>query len=484
MSTEETPLLGDQPHSNSCQQNHDVLPSEAIYDRFTPAQKRVILAIVSLTGLVPMFVGSSFIPSIPQISRDLNTTPAAVTLGVSLSVFSSSLSVMFWSGYTSFYGRRPIYLWGMPFTILGSFAVAACTDLSGLLFWRSVQTFGCSAGYALGGATIGDIYRVEERGTAMGTFLAATLLGLAIAPPIGGILAAYWSWRGFQVSLGVWAIIQMLMMFLFFPETAHPGSRGIDKEQGPKRLIIWINPFRCLYFLRSPNVLAITLANTFALLSDYTLLVPLAYTIGARYGISSEALIGMLFLPNGAGNFLGAPFAGRFSDNAVLQAREKRKGVYYPEDRLRAAWLGSLVLSPLSVTLAGFTTTYIDGTVGLVINLICLFANGVGVDMVLTPIGTYTVDIMPSRSAEVMAAISALRSLLIAPASALILPLVDTIGVAATNSISGVLCLVGYLLVWLTIRYGAQMRAYADVGYPDFTARNKLMDDEGDSCRE
>lgn len=63
----------------------------------------------------------------------------------------------------------------MPFTILGSFAVAASGDLNSLLFWRFVQTFGCSGGYAIGAATIGDIYKVEERGTAMGTFLGVSL---------------------------------------------------------------------------------------------------------------------------------------------------------------------------------------------------------------------------------------------------------------------------------------------------------------------
>ncbi|KAF8127212.1 hypothetical protein EV363DRAFT_1585521 [Boletus edulis] len=85
--------------------------------------------------------------------------------------------------------------------------------------------------------------------------------------------------------------------------------------------------------------------------------------------------------------------------------------------------------------------------------------------------GAYTIDIIPSRSAEVMAAVSALRSLLIAPISVLFIPAVETIGVAATNTLTGLLVLVGYFLIWLTIRYGKQMRAYADVGYPNFDAQ-------------
>jgi predicted MFS family arabinose efflux permease len=74
-------------------------------------------------------------------------------------------------------------------------------------------------------------------------------------------LAEYWSWRGFQAALGVWGVIQMLLMTFFLPETAHPGSRGIDKVQGPNKLFVWINPLRCLTFLRSPNIM--TTVRTF-----------------------------------------------------------------------------------------------------------------------------------------------------------------------------------------------------------------------------
>lgn len=63
----------------------------------------------------------------------------------------------------------------MPFAILGSFAVAMSPDINSLLFWRFVQTFGCAGSFAIGAATIGDIYKVEERGTAMGTFTGVSL---------------------------------------------------------------------------------------------------------------------------------------------------------------------------------------------------------------------------------------------------------------------------------------------------------------------
>ncbi|KAF8127199.1 major facilitator superfamily domain-containing protein [Boletus edulis] len=469
MATEESPLLGDQLHPSNA--NSALLPTEDIYDRFSRKEKRVILAIVSLTALVPMFVGGCFIPSIPQISKDLNATPAAVSLGVSLSVLASSVSVMIWSAYSSFYGRRSIYLCGIPIMIIGSFATAVSPDLNSLLFWRFVQTFGCAGGYALGAATIGDIYKVEERGTAMGTFAGAMLIGLATAPPIGGAFAEYLSWRGFQAVLGVCGMLLMLLLALFFPETAHPGSRGIDKAQDPNKLFVWINPLSCLTFLRSPNIMTVTLANTFALISDYALLLPIAYTIGAKYGVKSEGLIGALFIPSGLGNFVGAPISGRISDMVVRRGKKERNGVWVPEDRLRAVWIGQLVLIPISVTLVGLVTTYVDGTIGLVINFICLFTNGVGVNMSLTPMGAYTIDIMPSRSAEVMAAVSALRALLLAPVSVLFIPAIDTIGVAATNALAGLLALIGYFLIWLTMRYGKQMRAYADVGYPNFDAQ-------------
>lgn len=58
--------------------------------------------------------------------------------------------------------------------------------------------------------------------------------------------------------------------------------------------------------------------------------------------------------------------------------RAKRGGVWYPEDRLRGTLVGAL-LCPLSVLGSGLLTQYVPGKVGLTLNLICLFFNGLGV---------------------------------------------------------------------------------------------------------
>ncbi|KAG1867159.1 major facilitator superfamily domain-containing protein [Suillus subalutaceus] len=469
MVSEESPLLAITTH-------------EAIYDRFAPDQKGWIVFLVSFAGFLPMFVSSTFVPSIPQIAKDLDSTHAVVSLTVSLSILASAVGGLVWAAYSSFYGRRSIYLWGMPFVCVGSCGVALSTSLQSLLFWRFVQTFGCAGGMSLGAGVIGDIYKLEERGTAIGIFFGATLLGLAVAPFLGGAATQYWSWRNLHYSIGAWGLVQMLLLYLSFPETSHPGTLGIDKIRRRRWIhITWVNPLRSLWLLRSPNLFAIMLASSLVLMSDFgasilsaqciltssnaVLLVPLAYTIGVRYGITNEAIIGACFLPNGLGNFIGAPVAGRLSDIVVRRWREKRRGVWYPEDRLRATWIGGLFMVPLSVGASGLITTYVEGPIGLALNLLCLLTNGMGVDFVVNPIGSYNVDVVHSRSAEAIAAHMASRSLVISAATALVIPLIERIGVAWTDIIAAVLAVIGQGIIFLTIRYGDRMRASIDVGF-------------------
>jgi hypothetical protein len=49
----------------------------------------------------------------------------------------------------------------------------------------------------------------------------------------------------------------MILIYLSFPETSHPGSLGIEKVVRRRRFhIAWVNPLSSLWLVRSPNVFA------------------------------------------------------------------------------------------------------------------------------------------------------------------------------------------------------------------------------------
>ncbi|KAK7040299.1 hypothetical protein VNI00_009767 [Paramarasmius palmivorus] len=441
----------------------------AIYERFTKKEKGYIVTLVSYVGLIPLFVSGSFFPSIPDIAKDLNTTGEVVSLAVSVSVLAASLGGLIGASFASFYGRRPIYLFGLPLLCIGSAGVAWSRSIGELMVWRFIQTLGVSFGISVGAGVIGDIYRLEERGTAMGIFFAACLIGPALAPLIGGFAAHYASWRVMQLGLGIAGLLGFICMALYFPETSIPGTRGIDRrraESGRDNVyLVWVNPFRTLTILRSPNIVAVSMAGFFVLFTDYVLLVPLPYTLGKRYGIENQAILGLLYVPIGIGNFVGAPFAGWLSDKIVTRMRKQRGGIWYPEDRLRATLLGAATFVPLSVLGVGLVTEFIPGPVGLSLNMLCLLFNGFGVDMVLSPSSAYVVDIMHSKSAESVAANNGLRAFLMAIAVSGIAPMINHIGVLGTNVVSALGAWIGFGLLWGTVRYGERMRRWIDIGY-------------------
>lgn len=67
-----------------------------------------------------------------------------------------------------------MYLVGTPLLVIGSIGVATSPSIPHLMVWRFVQAMGASPGLAVGSGTIGDIYKLEERGQAMGIFFAVS----------------------------------------------------------------------------------------------------------------------------------------------------------------------------------------------------------------------------------------------------------------------------------------------------------------------
>jgi MFS family permease len=73
-----------------------------------------------------------------------------------------------------------MYIFSLPVLVLASAGVVTSASIPALLFWRFMQSIGASPGMVLGAGIIGDIYKLEERGRAMGIFFA--VCGLMLNP--------------------------------------------------------------------------------------------------------------------------------------------------------------------------------------------------------------------------------------------------------------------------------------------------------------
>ncbi|KZS89816.1 MFS general substrate transporter [Sistotremastrum niveocremeum HHB9708] len=447
---------------------------DSVYDRFSRGEKRTILTIISCSVLLTLFTSCSFTPVIPQIAEDLQTTGSIINFSVGLFICTAAFGSLFWARYSGYYGRQPIYIVSLPIYILASFGVSFSHSVPTLLLFRALQAFGSCAFQSVGAGTISDIYRLEERGRAMGVYYCLALLGPAIAPFIGGLVAHHISWRIMQISLGIVGLIDLFCVITFLPETTHPGKRGIDRmgEVDEKRgSVVLLNPFKALGLMKSPVLLLITLAMSTMMITDFVIMLPIAYTIGQRYGITNKALIGALFLPDGLGNMIGAPLSGILSDRTLSRLRRTRPpglGSWIPEDRLHSTLPSALLIVPLTTLLLGLSIQYIDDVMwGVVVAVVLLGVHGVGMLLVAGPGATYCVDIMRERSAEVIAANYALRSFITSITILGILPAIETFGVVWTNGIAAALSWIGFGLIWIVIRYGGPLRGWSSVRHTD-----------------
>ncbi|KAF8581941.1 MFS general substrate transporter [Ramaria rubella] len=294
-------------------------------------------------------------------------------------------------------------------------------------------------------------------------------MGPAFSPVVAGIMTQYahgnrGSWRAFQYLLAAMGSVCFLLILFILPETIP--VRGIDRlrqEKPNKRwLWVWLNPLRPLKLLRHRNVLAMSITSSFVLSTTYCLLVPLTVTLGPRYGITNEAILGTLYLSQGAGEIVGSRISGYVSDITVAKWIQRRSSKFIPEDRLRSSLVAGGVVMPLSLLAIGLTMQFWTSIGGLALSLVLLFISGVGVMGVLAVCNTYLVDVMQDRSAEVIATNNAVRYMASAGVSAGVLPLIQTIGIAPTNAIASSFALAGFGLICATIKYGEGWREVGD----------------------
>ncbi|KAK8113174.1 MFS-type transporter ppsE [Apiospora sp. TS-2023a] len=431
-----------------------VKDDSSVYDRYSPRRKAVFVTILAFCGILSPISSTGSLTAVPEIAKTFQTSGSVVNISNGLYTAAMGLSALLCGSISTLCGRQVVLFSSVISFFVFSLGTALSPNLAAFFAFRMLSGFGGTGLLVMGSGCIGDLYKPTERGTALGWFMSGTLIGPALGPLLGGVIVTYTNWRAIYWLQTAMAGLASLLAVVFIPETIHHKRwSSIPKEKRSRAVLSAINPLRLLVLFKSLKLVCVSMASSSLVFNMYSFLAPIVYVINPRLNLTTPLESGLFYLAPGCGYLAGTFFGGRWSDHVVKKWIRKRNGHRKPEDRLRSAvpWMGLGI--PGSLLVYGWCLEYNRG--GIPVIVISMFVQGFSQLMIFPSLNTYCLDVIPSRSAEVLAGNFLVRYIFGAIGTAVVLPAVDTIGIGAFSTISAGFVIVICAWVILVIHDGA-----------------------------
>lgn len=176
-----------------------------------------------LTALGPLST-DMYLPSLPVIARDLDTSAARTQLTLSAFLLGFAVGQFVYGPVSDKVGRRPVLLFGLALFTLASVACTFAPTIEWLVAARFVQALGASGPIVLGRAIVRDLYEGPRAGRELSRM--GTIMGVvpAIAPIFGGFLHDAFGWRSVFAASIVFSLGLALVVGFRLPETIRAKS--------------------------------------------------------------------------------------------------------------------------------------------------------------------------------------------------------------------------------------------------------------------
>ncbi|KAI0258411.1 MFS general substrate transporter [Gloeopeniophorella convolvens] len=462
--------------------------------KWSRARKLGILGMIFCASMIAGLGANIFNPSINEVEADLNASPGEISWSLSVYIIVQGGVPILWTAISEVKGRKLVYVVSLAIATVGCIIAAEAQSIGVLIGMRALQAMGSSSVVALGAATLADIYEPAERGTMMGIFYAAPLLGPSLGPIVGGILTQAFSWRA-----TFWLLAAIMganfVLFLFFFRDTFRRERSLayqrvlsrhKRQADTKRSSIDsvapvlstkaeeaaettetphvegsveevslglsdVNPLPSLFMVlrRWNNVITLT-ASGFFFAFGYCISYTSSRTLADKYHYDSLK-IGLTLLAYGSGSILGSLLGGRWSDRVLRRLTEENGGRRVPEMRLDSM-KPVLLFLPLPVVAYGWLA---QEHIHIASVCVMLFFSGFFSIWIYSSTLAYIVDANPGRSSAAVATNSCFRGLAAFAFTEAAVPLQNAIGDGGLYSLwAGVLVLCEVLLLLVRWRGG------------------------------
>ncbi|MFL5093626.1 MAG: MFS transporter, partial [Xanthobacteraceae bacterium] len=173
-----------------------------------------------ITALGPVST-DMYLPSLPDIGRQLSASAAEVQLTLSAYLIGFAVVQIACGPFSDRYGRKPVLVLSLALFCAGNVICAAAPTIEVLIAARVLQAMGGSSAIVVVRTIVRDLYSGERAGRELS--LMGAIMGIApvIAPLIGGVLQTAFGWRAnFIVALAV-GLLALTVAWQLLPETLH-----------------------------------------------------------------------------------------------------------------------------------------------------------------------------------------------------------------------------------------------------------------------
>ncbi|WP_421853735.1 Bcr/CflA family multidrug efflux MFS transporter [Marinomonas sp.] len=178
----------------------------------------IVLVLGLLSGLTPLAI-DAYLPSIPTISKSLNTDIGLIQMTLSIYLLVFAFMQILFGPISDAVGRRKVVVGGLTVFAIGSFICALTQSYELLLAGRAIQALGGAAVAVCVPALVKDSMSINQFAKAMSMIMLVMALAPLAAPIIGGAILTILNWHYIFVLLGILAILSIVLFLRTIPET-------------------------------------------------------------------------------------------------------------------------------------------------------------------------------------------------------------------------------------------------------------------------
>ena len=173
-------------------------------------------ALMSLMFFVSLDI---IFPSLPAMANVFQVTNTTIQTIVSSYLLGYAVSQLVYGVLSDCYGRKPILILGTAIYLLGTIICLCSTHFDTLLGGRIVQGLGVGAAGLLSRVILRDCFCGEKLAKNISYVGAAIIVGISIAPAIGGLIQGFIGYRGNFYFMLIFGIFLLLVVIKYLPET-------------------------------------------------------------------------------------------------------------------------------------------------------------------------------------------------------------------------------------------------------------------------